>query len=111
MDPLGKIARPKLSWPQRRRTRLHAASTFGTISRPRYSQRSPPAEFTMIDPEQASILERAQLRHRRIAILRRRRAIGEVRRQIDFETIWADPRGRVAHDTQRRLFYEHCPHP
>jgi len=64
----------------------------------------------MIDPEQASILERAQLRQGRIAILRRRRAIGEVRRQIDFETIWADPRGRGAYDTQRRLFYQHCPH-
>src|SRR3974377_2297837 len=44
----------------------------------------------MIDPEQESILHLARLRRERIAVLRRRRGIAELRRQIGFETRWAD---------------------
>jgi hypothetical protein len=61
----------------------------------------------MIDPEQESILRRARLRRDRITVLRRRRAIAELRRQIDFETMWADPRRRAAYDHRRRVFYQH----
>jgi hypothetical protein len=63
----------------------------------------------MINPEQESILHRARLRRERVAILRRRRAIAELQRQIDFETMWADPCRRTAYDHRRRLFYEHRP--
>ena len=63
----------------------------------------------MIDPEQERIFHRARLRRERIAILRRRRAIAELRRQIDFETMWADPRRRAAYDHRRRIFYQHRP--
>src|ERR1700724_357943 len=64
----------------------------------------------MIDPERASILQRARLRQDRIAILRRRRAIDEVRRQLDFEAMWTDPLRRAAYERQRRQFYQRCPH-
>jgi hypothetical protein len=64
----------------------------------------------MIDLEQESILHRVRLRRERTAILRRRRAIAEVKRQIDFETMWADPRRRAASDFWRRVFYQHRPH-
>ena len=64
----------------------------------------------MIDPEQQRILHRARLRRERVAILRRRRAIAELRRQIDFETMWADPRRRRAYDERRRQFYQLRPH-
>jgi hypothetical protein len=64
----------------------------------------------MIDPEQESILRRARLRRDRIAVLRRRRAIAELRRQIDFETMWADPRRRAAYEHRRRVFYQHRLH-
>jgi len=63
----------------------------------------------MIDPERESILHLARLRRERIAVLRRRRAIAELQRQIDFETMWADPHRRVAYDQCRRLFYQHRP--
>ena len=63
----------------------------------------------MIDLEQESILRRARLRRDRIAFLRRRRAIAELRRQINFETMWADPRRRAAFDHRRRAFYRHRP--
>jgi hypothetical protein len=63
----------------------------------------------MIDPEQDRILHRARLRRERIAILRRRRAIDELHRQIDFGRMWADPRRRAAFDHQRRLFYQRRP--
>jgi hypothetical protein len=64
----------------------------------------------MIDPEREGILHRARLRRERIAVLRRRRAIAELRRQIDFETMWADPRRRAAFDRRRRAFYQRRPH-
>src|SRR6516162_617040 len=64
----------------------------------------------MIDPEREGILHLARLRRERIAVLRRRRAIAELRRQIDFETMWADPHQRIAFDRRRRLFYQHRPH-
>ena len=64
----------------------------------------------MIDPEQEGIFHRARLRRDRIAVLRRRRAIAELQRQIDFETMWADPRRRAAFDQRRRAFYQHRPH-
>jgi hypothetical protein len=64
----------------------------------------------MIDPEREGIIHRAWLRRERIAVLRRRRAIAELGRQIDFETIWADPRQRAAYDCRRRTFYQHRPH-
>ena len=63
----------------------------------------------MIDLEQESILRRARLRRDRIAFLRRRRAIAELRQQINFETMWADPRRRAAFDHRRRAFYRHRP--
>ncbi|HWX31766.1 MAG TPA: right-handed parallel beta-helix repeat-containing protein [Steroidobacteraceae bacterium] len=63
----------------------------------------------MIDPEQEGILHRARLRRERIAFLRRRRAIAELLRQIDFETMWADPHRRAAFDHRRRVFYQHTP--
>jgi hypothetical protein len=63
----------------------------------------------MINPEQEDILYRARSRRERITILRRRRAVAELRRRIDFETMWADPRRRVMYDHQRRLFYQHRP--
>ena len=63
----------------------------------------------MIDLEQESILRHARLRRDRIAFLRRRRAIAELRRQINFETMWADPRRRAAFDHRRRAFYRHRP--
>src|SRR5258708_40208043 len=64
----------------------------------------------MIDPEQENSLHCAQLRRERIAFLRRRRAIAELLRQIDFETTWADPGERAAYDHRRRVFYQHRPH-
>src|SRR5271167_1278708 len=64
----------------------------------------------MIDPEREGIIHRAWLRRERIAVLRRRRAIAELGRQIDFETMWADPRQRAAYDCRRRTFYQHRPH-
>src|ERR1700739_2275781 len=64
----------------------------------------------MIDPEQESVLHRARLRRKRVAALRRRRAIAQLRGQIDFETMWADPRRRSAFDHWRRAFYQHRPH-
>ena len=64
----------------------------------------------MIDPEREGILHRARLRRERIAVLRRRRAIAELRRQIDFETMWADPRRRAAYDHRRRVFSQHRLH-
>jgi hypothetical protein len=64
----------------------------------------------MIDAEREGILHLARLRRERIAVLRRRRAIAELRRQIDFETMWADPRRRMAFDHRRRVFYQHRPH-
>jgi len=64
----------------------------------------------MIDPEREGILHLARLRQERIAVLRRRRAIAELQRQIDFESMWADPHRRVAFDRRRRLFYQHRPH-
>jgi hypothetical protein len=63
----------------------------------------------MLDPEEEGIIRRAWLRRERIAVLRRRRAVAELRRQIDFETIWADPCRRVACDRRRRAFYQHRP--
>jgi hypothetical protein len=63
----------------------------------------------MINPEQESISHRARLRQERVAILRRRRAVAELQRQIDFETLWADPRRRTAYDHRRRLFYRYRP--
>jgi hypothetical protein len=63
----------------------------------------------MINSDQESILHRARLRQERIAILRRRRAVAELRRQIDFETMWADPRRRTRYDHRRRLFFQHRP--
>jgi hypothetical protein len=64
----------------------------------------------MIDPEQDAVIQRAWLRCKRVAVLRRRRAIAELRRQIDFATMWADPRRRAAFDRRRRVFYQHRPH-
>jgi hypothetical protein len=64
----------------------------------------------MTDPEQEGILQRARLRRERVAVLRRRRAIAELRRQLDFETLWTDPRRRSAYDDRRRLFYQQRPH-
>jgi hypothetical protein len=64
----------------------------------------------MIDPEQEGIFHRARLRRDRIAVLRRRRAIAELQRQIDFETMWGDPRRRAALDQRRRAFYRQRPH-
>jgi hypothetical protein len=64
----------------------------------------------MIDVEQEEILYRARFRQERIAVLHRRRAIAELRRQIDFETMWADPRQHTAFDRLRRVFYQHRPH-
>jgi len=64
----------------------------------------------MIDPEREGILHLARLRRERIAVLRRRRAIAELRRQINFETMWADPYRRIAFDHRRRLFYQRRPH-
>ena len=64
----------------------------------------------MIDPEQEWIFHHARLRRERIAVRRRLRAIAELQRQIDFETMWADPRRRAVHDHRRRLFYQHRPH-
>lgn len=64
----------------------------------------------MIDPEREGIIHRAWRRQERIAVLRRRRAIAELRRQIDFQTMWADPRRRATYDQRRRLFYQHRPH-
>jgi hypothetical protein len=64
----------------------------------------------MIDPEQECVFNHARRRRERIAILRRRRAIAELQRQIDFERMWADPRRRAAHDHQRRVLYQHRPH-
>src|SRR5215469_14693390 len=64
----------------------------------------------MIDPEQERVLQRARLLRQRAAALRRRRAIAEVQRQIEFEALWADPRRRAAYDHWRRLFHEHRPH-
>jgi hypothetical protein len=63
----------------------------------------------MIDPGQDGILHRARLRAERIAILRRRRAIAELQRQIDFGRMWADPSRRAAFDHQRRVFYKRRP--
>jgi len=63
----------------------------------------------MLDSEQESILHRARLRRERVALLRRRRAIAEFRRQIDFEMMWADPCRRAAYDRWRRIFYQHRP--
>src|SRR6516164_9972429 len=63
----------------------------------------------MINPEQESISHRARLRRERIAVLRRRRAVTELRRQIDFAAMWADPCRRAAYDQRRRLFYQHRP--
>ena len=56
----------------------------------------------MMDFEQEEIFHRARLRRARIAALRRRRVISELQRQIEFETMWADPRRRVAFDHLRR---------
>jgi hypothetical protein len=64
----------------------------------------------MIDPEREGIIHRARLRQERIAVLRRRRAIAELGRQINFETMWADPGQRAAYDWRRRTFYQHRPH-
>jgi hypothetical protein len=64
----------------------------------------------MIDPEQERISHHASLLRQRIAVRRRRRAIAQVRRQIAFETMWADPRRRAAHDHWRRAVFEHRPH-
>jgi hypothetical protein len=63
----------------------------------------------MLDPEQEAVIHRAWLRRKRAAVLRRRRAIAEFRRQIDFEMMWADPRQRAALDRRRRVFYQHRP--
>jgi hypothetical protein len=63
----------------------------------------------MIDPEQERILQRARLLRERTAALRRRRAIAELGRQIEFETMWADPRRRTAYDNWRRRLYQHRP--
>jgi hypothetical protein len=64
----------------------------------------------MIDPEQEWIFHHARLRRERIAVRRRLREIAELQRQIDFETMWADPCRRAVHDHRRRLFYQHRPH-
>jgi hypothetical protein len=64
----------------------------------------------MIDPEQEAVIYRASLRSKRVAVLRRRRVIADLHRQIDFETMWADPRRRAAFDRQRRFFYQRRPH-
>jgi hypothetical protein len=64
----------------------------------------------MIDPEQEAVIHRAWLLRKRIAVLRHRRAIADLRRQADFETMWADPRGRDAYDHRRRIFFQHRPH-
>ena len=64
----------------------------------------------MMNPEQEGIFQRARLRRERIAVLRRRREISALERQIDFETMWADPRRRAAYDQRRRLFYQHRSH-
>src|ERR1700746_2703941 len=63
----------------------------------------------MIDPEQERIFQRARLLRERTAVLRRRRAIAELWRQIEFETMWADPRRRTAYDNWRRRLYQHRP--
>lgn len=63
----------------------------------------------MIDPEQERIFQRARLLRERTAVLRRRRAIAELWRQIEFETMWADPRRRTAYDNWRRRFYQRRP--
>jgi hypothetical protein len=63
----------------------------------------------MIDPEQEAVIRRAWLRRKRVAVLRRRRVIAELRRQIDFETMWTDLRRRTAFDRRRRAFYQHRP--
>ncbi len=47
-----------------------------------------------------------RLRRERVALLRRRRAIAEFRRQIDFEMMWADPCRWAAYDRWRRIFYQ-----
>ncbi len=64
----------------------------------------------MIDPEQERIFQRARRLRERIAVLRRRRAIAELWRQIVFETLWADPPQRAAYDQSRRMFYRRRPH-
>jgi hypothetical protein len=64
----------------------------------------------MIDPEQERIFQRARTRRQRIAVLRRRRAIAELQRRIEFETMWADSRRRACYDQWRRVFYEPRPH-
>src|SRR6516225_1207924 len=64
----------------------------------------------MIDPEQEAVIHRAWLRSKRVAILRCRRVIAELRWQIDFEMMWADRRRRAAFDRQRRLFYQRRPY-
>jgi len=64
----------------------------------------------MIRPEQEIILHRARLRAEHIAVLRRRQAVAELRRQIAFTAMWAYPRRRAAYDQQRRLFYQYRPH-
>jgi hypothetical protein len=63
----------------------------------------------MIDPEQERVFHNARRRREQIAVLRRRRAIAELQWQIDFESMWADPRRRKAHDHQRQVFYQHRP--
>ena len=63
----------------------------------------------MIDLERERIFGSARQIRERIAILRRRRAIAEVWRQIDFESMLADPRRRVAYELRRRAFYRNRP--
>jgi len=63
----------------------------------------------MIGSKQVRIFDNARLLRDRVGDLRRRRAIAELRRQLDFEAIWADPRWRAAFDGRRRLFYQHRP--
>src|SRR5262249_53347722 len=70
---------------------------------------SSPLIRSMIDPEQERILHRAGLLRQRAAALRRRRAVAELQRQIEFEAMWADLRRRAAYDHWRRMFYEHRP--
>ena len=63
----------------------------------------------MIDHEQELVHHQARLRRERVAVLRRRRAIAELWRQIAFDTMWANPRRRAIYDGQRRVFYQARP--
>ena len=57
----------------------------------------------MMHPEQERIFDRARLRRERIAVLRRRREIAELRRRIIFGAIWASTRRHAVYDEQWQL--------